>query len=366
MIKTTAQTAWRQYLETELPIITKILNQRGYSLDEKQPHLTGERFLMQAMTTNSGRKFILLGHKDDARVVIKATRDKAGKDELQHERTCRNTLHQIDFAYDTFHAPREIDFFTDDEFLITVQEFIDQSSTFLDRPLLEQFDLSLQALITQEHARATTSKHFRLGARIFGIRNAPDYLKLFAGFKNYLSTQDTVDDVNQHIQNANEKIIANQTRIEQYCGFLTHTDFVPHNFRIKDNTLYLLDFSSLRFGNKHESWARFLNFMTLYNSELENALLKYIKDNRTHEEYESLQLMRIFRLGEIISYYVRSTDNSNGELKELNQTRVFFWNDVLKAELNDTRVSREIVATYQKTRDKLRSPEEKQRQVGLH
>src|SRR5690606_17976906 len=151
------------------------------------------------------------------------------------------------------------------------------------------------------------------------------------------------------------KLTEQKERIEQYCGFLTHTDFVPHNFRIKDDILYLLDFSSLQFGNKHESWARFLNFMTLYNPELESLLIDYVDQNRASEERESLQLMRLFRLGEIITYYVKNVSQSDGSLKTLNQNRVQFWADVLAAEIENKRVSRDIVKNYQTNRDQLRS-----------
>jgi thiamine kinase-like enzyme len=161
-------------------------------------------------------------------------------------------------------------------------------------------------------------------------------------------------------------LLKNHSRIDQYGNFLTHTDFVPHNFRIKDGTLYLLDFSSLRFGNKHEGWARFLNFMTLHNRELETLLVSYVKDNRSEEELESLWLMRLFRLGEIITYYVTTLDKSVDNLLTLNQSRVVFWSEVLKAELRNERVAESIVEEYRQQRDQLRTEEEKVRQVGLH
>lgn len=366
MSESTSQATWQKHLSIELPIITDIVSKRGYSLDTDQPHLKGERFLMQAMTTNNGQKFILLGRTDDTPVVIKVTRDKTGKDELQHERVCRQMLHQIDFAYDTFHSPTEVDFFTEDDHLFSIQAFIPQTSPFLSRPLLEQFDLSLQAFLIQERARATTSRHFYHIARLFGNRTSKDYLKLFSSFVQSLENSNASPHTITRVLQAKKELTESQNRIEQYCGFLTHTDFVPHNFRVNNGTLYLLDFSSLRFGNKHESWARFLNFMTLYNPTLETALIQYIGNNRSPEELESLHLMRIFKLGEIISYYMKASQNSIGELQSLNTTRINFWSDVLAAELANTRVSRDIVATYQTTRDTLRSKEEKERQINLH
>ena len=106
--------------------------------------------------------------------------------------------------------------------------------------------------------------------------------------------------------------------------------------------------------------------MTLYNPELENLLITYVEKNRAPEERESLQLMRIFRLGEIITYYTNTLKNSAGDLLKLNQTRVKFWSNVLEAELGNKRINRETVEAYKNNRDTLRSQDEKNRQLGLH
>lgn len=360
------QSTWRTYLADELPIVTQLVAALGYELEEDQPHLKGERFLMQAMTTAGGKKMILLGKKGGEKVVIKATNDTTGKEELRHERLCRKSLHQINFAYEVFHSPLELHFIEREGYIVSIHEFIDQPSSFLERSIQEQFQFSLNAFKNQERARATTKKHFQSIVHLFGNRTSSDYLHLFSAFQTFLENERVPEEILENIQVANMKLHSQQERIEQYCGFLTHTDFVPHNFRIKDGVLYLLDFSSLRFGNKHESWARFLNFMTLYNPELERLLIQYMEDNRSPEERESLQLLRLFRLGEIISYYTKTLQSSSEQLLELNQQRVHFWNDVLSAELTNQRVDRSIVETYKQNRDSLRSQEEKERQVGLH
>ena len=106
--------------------------------------------------------------------------------------------------------------------------------------------------------------------------------------------------------------------------------------------------------------------MTLYNRPLEQWLITYVEKNRAPEERESLQLMRVFRLGEIITYYMNTLERSDGSLQSLNQARVEFWSNVLAAELNNERVADSIVEQYQMTRDGLRSAEEKERQIGLH
>ncbi len=158
----------------------------------------------------------------------------------------------------------------------------------------------------------------------------------------------------------------NEEVIEQYTGFLTHTDFVPHNIRIHNGQMYLLDHSSLTFGNKYEGWARFLNFMTLYNPPLTGLLTEYVKNNRTSEESVSLRMMRIYRLGEIIWYYIRTLEKSEGDLRTLNEARITFWSTVLTHILDNTPVPESVILDYKNTRDSLRSEEEKKRQQGLH
>lgn len=367
MSKNNPQQTWQDYLDSELPLISNLIKAHGYILDGNQPHIKGERFLMQAITTTAGRKIILYGrNQDNVKVVIKATRDKSGKEELRHERTRRTLLHDINFAYDVFHSPKELHYIEKNGFIITITEFITQTSTFLERPLEEQFSFLLTALKAQEKTRATTGKHIRTIKNTFNYRTSTDYVRLHQGFLTFLERQNTALETIKNLKRTHSRITNQKENIEQYCGFLTHTDFVPHNLRIKDNTLYLLDFSSLQFGNKHESWARLLNFMTLYNRDLEKILIDYVEQNRAPEELQSLQLMRLFRLGEIITYYTKKVQESTDDLQKLNHHRISFWSDVLAAELNNQRVSPEIVVHYQNVRDKLRSPEEKERQVGLH
>jgi hypothetical protein len=357
-----AQKEWEAYRDTEIENLRPILNTLGFSLDEIQPHTQGERYLMQAVTTQSGQKLILLGKEmqTDRRVVIKATNSKDGMQELEHERTCRRVLRQIGFSYQKFLAPEEILFTKSGPYLISIQAFIEQKLPFLERPLEEQFTLALQAFKAQESAHAATYEHAQLVRRTFGSIDAQGYLKAFESFKTCVGEHKDL------FARATFELSDGYRHIEQYGGFLTHTDFVPHNFRVVDGAIYLLDHSSLRFGSKYEGWARFLNFMTLHNRPLETALLNYVRDNRTPEEYRALRLMRIYRLGEILCYYTRTLENSAGDLRTLNEARIEFWAQVLEATLKDGQISEQIVDTYAKLRDSLRSEEEKQRQQGLH
>lgn len=364
-----AQQEWEVYRARELAGITPLLAKLGFTLDEHQPHTGGERHLMHAVTTTSGRKLILLGKRtrDGKRVVVKATSDPAGKRELSHERTCRAALKDISFAYQIFFSPEELLWVKQSGYLISVQAFIEQETTFLERSLDEQFSLALRAFKAQESAHATTYGHRRLIKKTFGSMDAEGYMRSYEIFRSNIATRlPDREDIFTLLERGNRVLKQEHEIIEQYSGFLTHTDFVPHNFRIVNDTIYLLDHSSLRFGNKYEGWARFLNFMTLYNRPLETALLFYVKNNRTQEEYRSLKLMRIYRLGEIIWFYTNILEKTGGDLHTLIEARINFWSEVLNATLAGNQVSEDIVRAYQNTRDLLRSPEERERQKGLH
>jgi len=359
---------WKEYCTKELATLSPILTSLGIKLDAHQPHIGGERYLMQAVTTTSGKKLILLGTETASgkMVVVKATNDPNGKKELLHDRNCRKLLNRIGFAYNTFLIPAEIAFVRKSGYIISVQEFIAQPKSFLEHTLEEQFTLALSAFKTQEGARATTYAHKKQIVSHFGKMEAEQYLQKFNEFTLGIRASQMNSDLSAVLEKAQMFLTAHRTIIQQYSGFLTHTDFVPHNIRIVDSSIYLLDHSSLRFGNKYEGWARFLNFMELYNPPLTQLLTNYVRDNRTPEELLSLQLMRVYRLGEIIWFYVQTLEKTSGDLQKLNTARVSFWTEILKATLGNHPVEESIITEYKKTRDSLRSDEEKKRQIGLH
>lgn len=365
-MKSKAET-WHSYCESEFPRVEAALQRLSYTLAATQPHIKGERYLMQAITTEHGRKLILLGSDaSGAPVVIKATSDPAGIRELTHERQCREFLTSIDFAAEVFHTPPEREFFFDGPLLISIQTYIEQPCTFLERPFEDQFFYALRAFKAQEGAHATTHKHIRQVKNIYSVRTSTDYLQQFALFCNTAQLS-PFPELATLFNDAYASLSAQSQEIERYCRFLTHTDFVPHNVRIdKAGTMYSLDHSSLVFGNKHEGWARFLNFMTLYHPALERALVSYVRDNRSAEETQSLHLMRLYRLGEIIYYYLGTLTQSEGNLQTLNRARVQFWTAVLQAELTGTPLHERVRNEYIILRNQLRSEEEKQRQIGLH
>ena len=363
--------AWASYVEGEKERLLPILTELGFTLDETQVHIAGERFLMMGERDvgGGGKKLVLTGieTKTGMRMLIKASSDSRGIAEIAHEREARETLRTLKFAYAHLISPREILYRKINGVLLHVTEFIEQDRAFLDRPTEEQFSLLLGALKSQEGMHATTYGHTKAIRPTLGLWNSADYLRSFAQFRERSLAADPGNkELCAILESATKVLMENRLAIEQYCGFLTHSDFVPHNLRVRGSDLYLLDYASLHFGNKHESWARLLNFMVLYNRPLEKALIEYVENNRTPEESTSLWLMRIYKLGKLLEYHTSTLSRTTGDLHTLSSERVTFWSTVLKTLLEKKSLDENVITDYQTSRDQLRSTEEKERQKVLH
>jgi len=91
-------------------------------------------------------------------------------------------------------------------------------------------------------------------------------------------------------------------------------------------------------------------------------LSKYLKENRGEDEYLSLRLMRIYKIGYLLNYYTKSAAKTNGDLHDLMVLRLSLWKKALEAVLNDKALEENILNDYLIARSRLRSPEEKERQ----
>lgn len=366
-----AQQEWEDYRGHELRVVVPMLEKLGFEIESEQPHIGGERFLMAGGRDvgGGGYKLVLVGTRveDQKRVVIKVSSDREGIREIRTERRARETLRTLKFAYQTLRAPEEILYLAIGAYTVFITAYIEQERTFTSRPVAEQFSLALQAFKAQESVHATTYSHTKVIRNIFGIWGVNEYLN---SFELFLTTALQSDSHNhalaQSLAKARKFLIEHRDTIEQYCGFLTHADFVPHNVRVHEDNVYLLDSASLHFGNKYESWARFLNFMLLYNRPLEKAFLQYVHDNRTPEEELSLRLMRVYKLGKLIEYHAGALSKTSGDLNELSKKRVEFWREALESLLDNRPLSQDVIEHYQRGRDSLRSEEEKKRQEALH
>jgi hypothetical protein len=167
------------------------------------------------------------------------------------------------------------------------------------------------------------------------------------------------------LREALETLKVQKSKIEKYCDFITHDDFVPHNMRVKETDVVVLDHSSLILGNKYESWARFINFMLIFNFDLSRMLSNFVLDNRGKEEYEVLNIMRIYKIGFLINFYAKSIGKTSGKLNELQNFRLEWWTNICRKLMNGEEVSVEESIIHNQKLDELRDEEEKKRQEGI-
>jgi len=353
---------WEAYVKKEMAGAAPFLAELGLTLNREQIHIGGERYLQ------SGRKLVLTGcyRTNNQRAVIKISSDSEGKREIKHEYKTRQALINIKFAYRTFLFPKELVFAKRGRYLIYATAYIEQKNPFLARPLDEQFFLALRAFETQESYQATASSHLKTIRGKFDEISAPRYLSYFDEFeKNILDSDPGNKKVAATLRDAKEKLRQHMVDIERYGGFLVHSDFVPHNFRVSNREIYVLDCVAIHFGNKYEGWARFLNFMLLYNRPLETALTQYIRQNRGEDEYLILQLMRLYKIGFLLRFHAGTLKKTSGDLTELARRRVDFWTDALRSIINDRPLAQEIIETFVQKRNSLRSETEKKRQKEI-
>ncbi len=363
MLKKETDQIWQKRYESELEIIAPSLQELNIVLEDSQVHIGGERYFI------NNKKLVLIG-KDinhQNRVAIKVGLNEDSIREICDEKKCRDVLKKINFASYVFLSPQEVAFIKQSNFAMLITVYIEQEHTFLERPLEEQFFLAIKTFEAQEGLHATTYEHANVISKTFGIWKAKNYLEAFNLYQQQIISNLPDNHKLKNLLARTYKFLSDNSEIvDLYSGFLVHWDFVPHNIRVVGRDVYFLDHSSMRFGNKYESWARFINFMILYNPELEQILVDYVENNRSKEELLSLQLMRVFRLAELIKYYVDTLKNLSDNLLILNKKRIDFWSNALEAVLRNQSIRKEIIDEYRATRDSLRSEDEKQRQKNLH
>ena len=352
------ETNWEDYIKKEMDKLSGILSNLNFSLDEIQPHISGERFLM------ARNKMVLVGKRnyDNLKVIIKSSNNQDGQKEIINEKKARDILQNLSFTRETILFPREIFFGKKDNYLFWITKYIEQEKVFVEHSLEEQFFLILKAFESQEAFHANTFEHLRKVSSVFPVFYGREYFKEFEKFKESFAQNYPDLEIQKTIGLALQVLVRYKKEIDTFCGYLTHTDFVPHNFRVKNKDIYMLDCSAVQFGNKYESWARFLNYMIIHNPPLEKILVQYIKENRDKIDYINLYLMRIYKIGFLLQYYSISTNKTFGNLKKLTEERINFWHQILKSIIKNDQIDPKLVENYKKERDSLRSDEEKQRQ----
>ncbi len=344
--------------KTQLETIKTTLASLGITLDDDQLHIGGERAVMSA------HKLVLTGSKNGERVVIKVSLDRDGANDIKTEVDIRNALEEVRFANGTLLFPGE-DLFTKlaDGTVVHVTTFIDQEKVFVEYTLREQFFMALRWFEAQESFHATTHEHVKSLRGTFAVWTSADYLADACNIESALIAHPSVDERCSRSAAALVSLIKeNAVLIDRYGGFLNHTDLVPHNFRISGGTLFALDQVSIRFGNKYEGLARFVNYMVIHNPELAVMLTTYIAERRGDGDAEILRVMRCYKVGVLLRYYAGAIVSSGGDLRELSEVRLRFWLDVFDALMANTPVPDALIASYKTARDTLRSDDEKKRQ----
>jgi hypothetical protein len=346
----------------ELPAISELLAPVGFSLEKEQPYVSGERYLM------AGGKLVLAGTHDASgtKVIIKASRYPDGKNEIRSEKRARDLIRSLSFADKKILLPEELYYGNEGDYTFLITRFIPQEKVFVAHTIEQQFFIALSAFEAQESFHATTYEHLRAIQEVFPVLSVAEYLRDFKRLEASINSLYPDEALRATLQETGAFLAEHELTIERYGSYLTHTDFVPHNFRINEHTLFMLDcvpnYATIHFGNKYEGWARFINYMLLHNPELEHLLLSYVRDNRGADEYLSLRLMRAYKITFLLEYYARSLAKTSGDLHTLTLARIRYWHAALRAILADRPLEEGVTEEYKKTRDALRSEEEKARQ----
>jgi hypothetical protein len=343
----------------ELEKVGELLKPVGFELEPEQPHISGERFLMMK------EKLVLVGKRihDSKKVIIKVSNEESGKKEIDSEKRTYDFLKKVAFTTEHILLPTPIYYNQlPENYLVLVTEFIPQEKVFVNHSLEEQFFLILRAFEEQESFHATTFEHMRKIREVFPVSTTEEYFQKFNEFIRIIQKNPQNEHLNVALCDALNILEDYRSSIDTFSNHLTHTDFVPHNFRVHNRKIYMLDLTAVHFGNKYEGWARFLNYMIIHNPPLEKALSDYVRKNRGETDYLNLRLMRIYKIGFLLKYYAESLEKTSGDLKQLTLERINFWHEILKYILEDTEIPHNFVEEYKSKRDTLRSEEEKKRQ----
>ncbi len=329
--------------------ISQIIESIGYLLEDEQPHISGERFLM------SKEKYVLVAKRstDGKKVIFKVGRSDEGKREINNEKMARDLLSSINFARKNVLLPKELYYGEMGGLVLWATEYIEQEKVFVAHTNEEQFFLILGAFEEQEAFHATTFEHLSTVRKIFPILQGQEYFKEFDGFKQTITSSTNIQGLTETMDRSSTLLRAHKSTIDKHSNYLTHTDFVPHNFRVRDRQIYMLDCSPEY---------RTVHYMVIHNPELERLLSDYVRKNRGEEEYLNLRLMRIYKIGFLLDFYTKSIEKTEGDLKELTLERINFWHQILNFILDDQEIPSNYVTEYKNKRDNLRSEEEKKRQ----
>lgn len=338
--------------------IKRILASWGFYLDEYQPHTTGERKLM------SQNKLVLIGRDSTGRKVVIKTSDKTKEQErIRQEHQIGRELGKIASATKGVLLPKKVLFKTGGGFTFLITEFIEQPKVFVAHGLNEQFKMITKAI---EGIETVDLQKFHeiLGdkPRACDITTSANYCKELERYIKFINTDRHDTKLASTLELTGQIFLKNTDAVTKFSGYLVHEDFCPHNFRVLDRKLYILDHAAVNFGNKHLTWARLLNYMALHNPPLERSLVRYLKEKKTAEDIKCLRLFRMYKTVFLITHYVKVSKNVSGKLLKLTNARIDFWHNFLDKLIEKKSLPKADLVKYLKVRNSLRSNEEKKRQ----
>src|SRR4051812_8221835 len=114
---------------TEQDHFARLLAPLKIELDAEQPHISGERFLMQK------DKLVLIGDAGSRKVIIKTSSAPAGMAEIRGEKAARDLLGKVSFARESILLPEELYFGEVDGQLFLITEYIPQEKGFIEHAL---------------------------------------------------------------------------------------------------------------------------------------------------------------------------------------------------------------------------------------
>lgn len=336
--------------------IGSILLSFGFKLESYQPHIMGERKI------KSLSKIVLIGRKlkDNSRVVIKTSDQKEDKKKINQERKIRQELENISSITKGLYIPKEIFYGQKGKFTFFITEFINQDKILVAHGLNDQFAMIKHAIEGQESLDLASFR--KIKGKTCPVITQNNYLGELIKHINFINNSYRDSELSNTLTATRKIFKNNMVLIAKHCGYLVHDDFCPHNFRINSGKLYFIDYTAAKFGNKYETWARLLNYMTLHNPALDKKITSYLKDNRSFEDVESLRLFRIYKTVFLIMYYIKTLNKTSGNLLKLTRIRINFWHNFLKKLLENKSISKADLNRYRDQRDSLRSGDEKKRQ----
>lgn len=344
--------------QKELQPIERLLGQLGFALERHQPHISGERFLM------SPNKMVLVGKRvdDKLRVIIKVSRIARGRLEIKQEKRVRDALTAISVPHPGMFFPQEIYYGKRGAYVLLITEYIRQNRVFIAYALDKQFKFVRQSLQTRESIRVASLGQSGRGRKVLPVLRTKDYLEGYKAFQASALRNYQTRGIEEAMQAGLDFLAKHKAVMNKFSKYLVHSDFVPHNFRIRDNKVYILDAAAFHFGNKYEELARLLNYLVVHNPALEQKLLAYVSQELSKSDYLDLKLMRVYKLGFLLQYHTQALAKTSGDLLALTIHRIEFWEEVLRSVLHDKSIDTNIVQVFIENRDNLRSTDEIARQ----